>query len=77
MAVGDSVETSKIKNTNTPPLNEVHVEDFTARLAAMKAFFINEIFGLKTCCTTADVADYIKPIVRSKPEALGIHTGTK
>ena len=47
ITVGDSVETPKIKNTNTPPLNEVHVEDFTARLVAMKGFFMNEIFGLK------------------------------
>ena len=47
ITVGDSVETSKIKNKNTPPLNEVHVEDFAARLAAMKAFFMNEIFRLK------------------------------
>ena len=47
MTVGDSVESPKIKNTNTPPLNEVHVEDFTARFVEMKAFFMNEIFGLK------------------------------
>ena len=45
--VGDSVETSMIKNKNTPPLNEVHVEDFAARFVAMKAFFMNEIFRLK------------------------------
>ena len=39
ITVGDSVETPKIKNTNTPPLNEVHLEDFTARFVAMKAIF--------------------------------------
>ena len=38
---GDSVETPKIKNTNTSPLNEVHVENFNARFVAIKAFFMN------------------------------------
>ena len=41
------METPKIKSTNTPPLNEVQVEDFTVRFVAMKAFFVNEIFRLK------------------------------
>ena len=47
ITVGDPVETPKIKNTNTPPLNEVHVEIFTARFIEMEAFFMKEIFGLK------------------------------
>ena len=47
ITVGDSVETPKIKNTKTPPLNEVHVEDFTTKFLEMKAFFMKEIFGLK------------------------------
>ena len=41
------METPKIKNTNTPPLNEVQVEDFRARFVTMKTFFMNEIFELK------------------------------
>ena len=48
ITVGDPVETPTIKNANTPPLNEVHVEDFTVRFVEMKAFLMNEIFGLKT-----------------------------
>ena len=47
ITVGDSVETPKTKNTKTPPLNEVHVEDFTTKFLEMKAFFMKEIFGLK------------------------------
>ena len=48
ITVGDPVETPTIKNANTPPLNEVHVEDFTVRFVEMKAFLMNEIFVLKT-----------------------------
>ena len=47
ITLGDPVETPKIKNTNTPPLNEVHVEIFTATFIEMEAFFMKEIFGLK------------------------------
>ena len=47
ITAGDSVENPNIKNTNTPPLSEIHVEDFTARFVQMKALFMNEIFGLK------------------------------
>ena len=38
ITVEDSMEIPKIKNTKTPPLNEVHVEDFTARFVEMRAF---------------------------------------
>ena len=46
ITVADSVETPKIKNKNAPALNEVHIEDFTARFVEVKAFFMDEVFGL-------------------------------
>ena len=40
--VGMSGETPKLRNTKTPSLGGCNIEDFTARVLAIKAFFMNE-----------------------------------
>ena len=45
--VGISVETPKLRNTKTPSLGGSNIEDFTTRVVAIKAFFMNEIYELK------------------------------
>ena len=45
--VGMSRETPKLKNTETPSLGECNIEDFTARVLTIKAFFTKEIYELK------------------------------
>ena len=45
--VGISGETPKLRNTKTPSLGGCNIEDFTARVVAIKAFFKNEIYELK------------------------------
>ena len=42
-----SGETAKLRNTKTPNLGGCNIEYFTARVVAIKAFFINEIYELK------------------------------
>ena len=45
--VGMSGETPKLGNAKTPSLGGCNIEDFTARVVALKAFFISEIYELK------------------------------
>ena len=45
--VGMSGETPKLRNTKPPSLSGCNIEDFTARVVAIKAFFMNEIYELK------------------------------
>ena len=45
--VGMSGETPKLRNLKTPSLGGFNIEDFTARVATIKAFFMNEIYELK------------------------------
>ena len=45
--VGISGETPKLRNTKTPSLGGRNIEDFSARVVAIKAFFMNEIYELK------------------------------
>ena len=42
-----SGETPKLRNTKTPSLDGCNIEDFTARVVALKAFFMNKIYELK------------------------------
>ena len=42
-----SGETPKLRNTKTPSVDGCNIEDFTARVVAIKAFFMNEIYELK------------------------------
>ena len=42
-----SGETPQLRNTKTPNLGGCNIEDFTARVAVRKAFFMNEIYQLK------------------------------
>ena len=45
--VGISGETAKLSKTKTPSLGGCNTTDFTARVVAIKAFFINQIYELK------------------------------
>ena len=45
--VGISGETPKLRNTKTPSFGRCDIEDFTARVVTIKAFFMNEIYKLK------------------------------
>ena len=45
--VGMSGETPKLRNTKTPSVDGCNIEDFTARVVEIKAFFMNEIYELK------------------------------
>ena len=44
-----SGESPKLSNTKTPSLGGCNIEDFTARVVAIKAFFMNKIYygGMK------------------------------
>ena len=42
-----SGETPKLKNAKTPSLGRCNIEDFTARVVTIKAFFMNGIYELK------------------------------
>ena len=42
-----SGETPKLRNTKTQSVDGCNIEDFTARVVAIKAFFMNEIYELK------------------------------
>ena len=42
-----SGETPKLRNTKNPSLDGCNIEDFTARVVALKAFFMNKIYELK------------------------------
>ena len=42
-----SGETPKLRNATPPSLGACNIEDFTARVVAIKAFFMNEIYELK------------------------------
>ena len=44
---GMSGETLKLRNTKTPSLGGCNIEDFTARVVAIKEFFMNEMYELK------------------------------
>ena len=45
--VSMSGETPKLRNAKTPSLGACNIEDFTARVVAIKAFFMNEMYELK------------------------------
>ena len=45
--VGMSGETPKLRNTKTPSVDGCNIEDFTARVVEIKAFFMNKIYELK------------------------------
>ena len=42
-----SGETPKLKNAKTASFGRCNIEDFTARVVTIKAFFKNEIYELK------------------------------
>ena len=46
-SVDQSEETPCLSNINTQSLDSDKIEDFTARVVAIKAFFMNEIYELK------------------------------
>ena len=45
--VGMSGETPKLRNTKTPSPDGCNIEDFTARVVTIKAFFKNKMYELK------------------------------
>ena len=46
-SVNLSEETPSLSNLNSRSLDSYNIEDFTARVMAIKAFFMNEIYELK------------------------------